>query len=268
MKVLFATDGAEPSARAGALLTRLADPARTEIVVLSVSGFETAMREAGKHQHYSAEDAHAAAQRAADEAADALSGAGFERVVSRVEDGDEAIAIVHIAETEGFGVVVVGSGKERWRDAVVLGSVSGSILHAAPCPVLVVHRAPSGDGPVRVVVGTDGSEGATHSIEAFAAFADPARCDVSVVAATDDDGQDEALGHLDAAAGLLEAAGFRVETAIATGRAAAVLLEQVEQRTADLVVVGARGLGRFRAKVLGSVSDRIVRHAPATFVGR
>jgi nucleotide-binding universal stress UspA family protein len=33
-------------------------------------------------------------------------------------------------------------------------------------------------------------------------------------------------------------------------------------------VIGARGLGRFRAKVLGSVSDRVVRHAPATFVGR
>ena len=167
MKVLFATDGAEPSTRAGSMLARLADPARTEIVVLSVSDFDVAMREAGKHHHYSAEDAHAAAQRAADEAAEALRSAGFERVESRVEDGDEAITIVHAAETEGFGLVVVGSGKERWRDTVVLGSVSGSIVHAAPCPVLVVHRAPSGDGPIRVVVGTDGSAGATRSIEAF-----------------------------------------------------------------------------------------------------
>ncbi len=266
MKVLFATDGAEPSARAGTLLARLADPAGTEIVVLSVSDFDVAMREAGTHHHYSADDAHAAAQQAADEAADALRGAGFERVESRVEDGDEAIEIVHIAETEGFGVVVVGSGKERWRDAVVLGSVSGSIVHAAPCPVLVVHRAPSGDGPIRVIVGTDGSDGATRSIGAFAGFADPARCEVTVVTATDDG--EEAQGHLEAADGVLTAAGFRVETAVVPGKAAAVLLEQVEQRSADLVVIGARGLGRFRAKVLGSVSDRVVRHAPATFVGR
>ena len=267
MKVLFATDGAEPSAQAGAMLTRIADPAKTEIVVLSVSDFEIAMREAGKHQHYSAEDAHAAAQRAADEAAETLRGAGLERVESRVENGDEAVAIVHAAETEGFGLVVVGGGKERWRDTVVLGSVSGSIVHAAPCPVLVVHRAPSGDGPVRVVVGTDGSDGATRSIEAFAAFADPARCEVTVVTATDD-GDDAAQGHLDAASGVLTAAGFQVETAVGSGKAATVLLDQAEQRTADLVVIGARGLGRFRAKVLGSVSDRVVRHAPATFVGR
>ncbi len=266
MKVLFATDGAEPSARAGTLLTRLAHPAKTDIVVLSVSDFDVAMREAGKHHHYSADDAHAAAQRAADEAAETLRGAGFEQVASRVENGDEAIEIVHIAETEGFGVVVVGSGKETWRDTVVLGSVSGSIVHAAPCPVLVVHRPPSGDGPIRVVVGTDGSDGATRSIEAFAGFADPARCEVTVVAATDDG--EQAQSHLEAAGGVLTAAGFRVETAVVPGKAAPVLLEQVEQRTADLVVIGARGLGRFRAKVLGSVSDRVVRHAPATFVGR
>ena len=267
MKVLFGTDGAEPSARAGALLTGLAHPTKTEIVVLSVSDFDVAMREAGTHHHYSADDAHAAAQRAADEAADTLRGAGFERVESRVEDGDEAITIVHVAETEGFGLVVVGSGKERWRDAVVLGSVSGSIVHAAPCPVLVVHRAPSGDGPVKVVVGTDGSAGATHSIEAFAGFADPARCEVTVVTAADD-GQHDAQKHLEAASGVLTAAGFRVDTTVVPGRAAGALLEHVEQRSADLVVIGARGLGRFRAKVLGSVSDRVVRHAPATFVGR
>ena len=267
MKVLFATDGEEPSARAGALLGRVADPARTEIVVLSVSDFEVAMREAESHHHYSADEADRAARHAADEAAEALRGEGFDHVESRVEEGDEAITIVHVAEAEGFGVLVVGSGKERWRDTVVLGSVSGSIVHAAPCPVLVVHDAPSGDGPVRVIVGTDGSGGATRSIEAFAAFADPARCEVTIVAAADD-GEDAAQGHVEAAGAVLAAAGFRAQTAVVPGRAAAVLLEQAEQREADLLVIGARGLGRFRAKVLGSVSDRVVRHAPATFVGR
>lgn len=267
MKVLFATDGAEPSTRAGTMIAHLADRARTDIVVMSVSDFEIAMREAGKHHHYSAEAAHDAAQQTADEAADALRDAGFELVEPRVEDGDGAITIVHAAETEGFGLVVVGSGKETWRDTVVLGSVSGSLVHAAPCPVLVVHRAPSGEGPIRVVVGTDGSDGATRSIEAFTSFADPARCEVTVVTVADD-GQEGAREHLDAAGGVLTAAGFPVETVVAPGKAAAVLLEQVEQQKADLVVIGARGLGRFRAKVLGSVSDRIVRHAPATFVGR
>jgi nucleotide-binding universal stress UspA family protein len=288
MKVLFATDGAEHSVRAGTMLSRLADPARAEIVVMSVNGFETAMRTAQREGHYSVEDAHAAAEAAAEAAARDLRSAGFERVEARVLEGDEATTIVHAAETEGFELVVVGSGKERWLDTVVLGSVSSSVVHAAPCPVLAVHQAPESDGTIRVVVGADGSEGAAHSIGAFAALADPARCEVTVVTAAHplalppggpageatmaqevpDDELVVANRHVETAAGRLADAGFHVESEVVPGGAARALLEQAERRHADLVVVGARGLGRFRAKVLGSVSERVIRHAPATLVGR
>lgn len=287
MKVLFATDGAEPSARAGAMLSGLADAARTHVVVMSVNDFDVAMREGGP-QHFSTEEGHKAAQRAADEAATALRTAGFEHVDTRIEDGDEASEIVHAAETDDFDLVVVGSGKERWLDTVVLGSVSSSVVHGAPCPVLVVHRAPEGDEAIRVVVGADGSEGAGHSIAAFAALADPARCEVTVVTAAHplalppggaagearlamevaDNELVLANRHAETAADMLTGAGFRVQSEVVPGGAAAVLLEQADRRGAHLVVVGARGLGRFRAKVLGSVSERVIRHAPATLVGR
>ncbi len=289
MKVLFATDGAEHSERARAMLARLADLGRTHIVAMSVNGFETAMRKAEQEGHFSTEEAHAAAQRAADEAVKSLHDDGFDHVGARVEDGDEATEIVNAAETEGFELVVVGTGKERWLDTITLGSVSSSVLHAAPCPVLVVHRAPEGEGPVRVVVGADGSEGSDHSIAAFVALADPLRCgEVTVATAAHplalppggpageaslalevaDDELVLANRHAEAAADTLTGAGFHVTTDVAVGGAAGVLLEQAERRGADLVVVGARGLGRFRAKVLGSVSDRVIRHAPATLVGR
>jgi nucleotide-binding universal stress UspA family protein len=288
MNVLFATDGAAPSERAGAMLARLADPVGTRVVVMSVNDFDVAMRQAKLEGHFSTEEGHTAARRAANQAADMLHDAGFEQVEARVEDGDEASEIVHAAATEGFGLVVVGSGKESWLDSVVLGSVSSSVLQGSPCPVLVVHRSPEGDGPVRVVVGADGSEGANHSIAAFAAVADPARCTVAVITAAAplalppggpagesvlgrevaDDEMVLANRHAETAADVLRAAGFDVEIEVAVGGAAAALLEGAERREADLVVVGARGLGRFRAKVMGSVSDRLIRHAPATLVGR
>ncbi len=66
MKILFATDGAAPSARAGEMLARLADPARTQVVVMSVNDFDVAMREAKLAGHFSTEEGHAAARRAAD----------------------------------------------------------------------------------------------------------------------------------------------------------------------------------------------------------
>ncbi len=55
-----------------------------------------------------------------------------------------------------------------------------------------------------------------------------------------------------------------VHSHVVEGPAAATLVDA--SRTADLVVVGDRGLGGFWGLVLGSVSDQVVRHAHCTVV--
>jgi nucleotide-binding universal stress UspA family protein len=54
----------------------------------------------------------------------------------------------------------------------------------------------------------------------------------------------------------------RVERSIVVGQPAAAIVAAAEERRTDLVVVGARGLGLLGRLVLGSVSDRVVHHAP------
>lgn len=287
MRVLFATDGGDHSAIARDLLARVADPAKVEVHVLTVNGFEFAMQRAGIHGHYSAEEAQADAQLAADEAVAALKEAGFTAEGEAIE-GDEATEILRVADDRNAELVVVGSAKERWVDMVVLGSVSSSVVHGSSCPVLVVHDAPEGDGPVQVLVGTDGSEGAERSIRTFAGFADPARCEVRVLSVAPaaplppggaagaaipgpevaDRQLEGAQRTADDAASILREAGFTAEATAAPGAPVRVLLDAVDEGGVDLVVVGARGLGRFRAKVLGSVSDRVLRKAPASLIGR
>ena len=51
----------------------------------------------------------------------------------------------------------------------------------------------------------------------------------------------------------------RVNAQMIKGNAASVLLDVA--RDADLLVPGSRGLGAFKELLLGSVSDRCVRHA-------
>jgi nucleotide-binding universal stress UspA family protein len=281
VRILLATDGEEPSRHATELLARLADPARCRIDVLSVNSFEVALREAAQLGHYSAEAGRAHAERAVAEALTTLRAASLESE-GRVVEGDEATEILAVAEQEDHGLIVVGTAKERWVDVVVLGSVSGSIVHASRRPVLVVHTAPPPDRVVRALVATDGSPGAARAVDVFAAFADASRCEVRALSVAKPvslphgaEGGPERPGdveaatrHAEEAAAKLREAGFVVETAVERGRPSTTVLDAARAGGADLVVVGARGLGRFASKVLGSVSDRVVRKAPATLIGR
>jgi nucleotide-binding universal stress UspA family protein len=283
---VFATDGEAPSERAAGLLERLADPARAQVHVVSVNGFELALKEAQVLGHYSVEAGWAHAQRAVDEAVARLKAAGLDVEGAAIED-DEAAGILRVADEVDAGLVVLGSGKERWLDVALLGSVSSSVLHASDRPVLIVHTEPEHGGDLRVLVGADGSEGARRAVDTFVAVADPARCAVTVISAATPtplpvggaagaasvgevapETLERARAHAEEAATVLGEAGFRAEPDVRTGPAGRVLLDALEEGPCDVAVVGARGLGRFRAKVLGSVSDRVVQRARATLVGR
>ena len=61
-----------------------------------------------------------------------------------------------------------------------------------------------------------------------------------------------------------EAGLIDIETSVEEGQATQVLLDAA--RTADLVVVGSRGLGGFRELLLGSVSQQLVHYASCPVV--
>jgi nucleotide-binding universal stress UspA family protein len=63
-----------------------------------------------------------------------------------------------------------------------------------------------------------------------------------------------------AAQGLGQSDHVPVEMIVAEGRPVPILLETA--KGADLLVVGARGLGGFAEMLLGSVSQHVVSHAP------
>jgi len=56
--------------------------------------------------------------------------------------------------------------------------------------------------------------------------------------------------------------GVAIETDVAVGDPRAEIVRQAEEWKAELVVVGARGLGTVKRLLLGSISDAVARHAP------
>jgi len=64
---------------------------------------------------------------------------GLTDVVVQALEGDPAHELLEAAETFGADLIVVGSVGLTGSARFVLGSVASTVLHHAPCDVLVVH---------------------------------------------------------------------------------------------------------------------------------
>jgi len=71
----------------------------------------------------------------------------------------------------------------------------------------------------------------------------------------------EARSVVDSARALLAPRGFGIETDVAVGDPKEEIVRAADEWGADLIVLGARGLGRVKGFVLGSVSLAVARHA-------
>jgi nucleotide-binding universal stress UspA family protein len=63
------------------------------------------------------------------------------------------------------------------------------------------------------------------------------------------------------AATILASPGIRAETIVKAGRPAEEILDTAEEGNFDLIIVGHRGMGAARRFLMGSVCERVVRHA-------
>jgi nucleotide-binding universal stress UspA family protein len=171
-------------------------------------------------------------------------------------------------------LVVVGRRGTGGFPHELIGPKAVQLAHHAKCPVAVVPDLWTGEGR-SVVVGVDGSE---HSARALRwAREEATRRGTSVTAvvtwglldqhhlapdAQFDPGYcaDDARAFLDhAVRAALDGDADQVATEAVNDLPARGLIERAS--TAELLVVGARGLGGFRDLLLGSVSHRCLTHS-------
>jgi nucleotide-binding universal stress UspA family protein len=191
------------------------------------------------------------------------------------ELGHPVERIHEMAEQMDADLIVMGSrGLSAWP-ALLLGSVSEGMAQQAPCPVLIVRGEPKEFA--RIVMASDGSEGANHAVRAGMELAKVYHGDVDVLHVFQPLANFPGIAHdgVDAdvyAARVKEAISGQVapvaqEMGVSyqlnqeQGHPAETLVRFAEQRQADLIVVGSRGLGGFRRLLLGSVSTNVLRHA-------
>ncbi|WP_167533628.1 universal stress protein [Streptomyces marokkonensis] len=212
------------------------------------------------------------------EAVERARAAAPEVAVDHVVVTGEPLTVLE-AQSRGAELVVVGSRGMGGFVGLLVGSTAVHLAAHGRCPVLVVREEPQGDGPV--VLGVDGSAAGEKAVEfAFAEAAlrkapllalhtwttwnaplpapkgesAPYANPPGALAEEEERLLAEALaGHQDRYPDVV------VEHRTVHGGAREALIEA--SRSAQLVVVGARGRGGFTGLLLGSVSQALLHHA-------
>ncbi|HEU5393571.1 MAG TPA: universal stress protein [Candidatus Methylomirabilis sp.] len=281
MRVLLATDGSTDALTATRWLRHFPVAGDSPVLVLTVAVVVEPPVRAETLKHL--RDAILAdARRIGDEAGRLLGprGPGAEL---RVSEGEPRAEIVRAAEEWGAELVVVGARGLGGVRGLLVGSVSLDVARHAPCPVLVVKGQPQGFR--RVVVAVDGSPDSLEALRFFTLLPLPGKLRVRLVGVVNrlripplapraarahlravvDQLARERRAEVEtalqkAAAGLRDRVGA-VELAIPVGRPGEQIVREATEFGADLVVVGARGLGGVKRFLLGSVSEEVLRAA-------
>ncbi len=147
MKILFATDGAKQSEAASDMLARLALSDGDEIKIVSVVDMAVPMAidiyggylpDTGELEKTARENAAKVLERTEQKVKSQFEGKNV-TVSSEILFGSPESRIVETAEAIHPDIIVLGShGYSRW-ERLLLGSVSDSVVHHAPCSVLIVR---------------------------------------------------------------------------------------------------------------------------------
>jgi nucleotide-binding universal stress UspA family protein len=281
MRILLATDGSDDARAATAYLVRFPLPATAAVRVLTAIEYPHSPLDVPPVREY-----QAAVRDAGGQIAEAARGEVAKRwpaAEAEVHEGDAREVIARAAETWEPDLVVIGARGLGAVTGALLGSVSMAVVHHVACPVLVVKRGR--EALRRAVVAVDGSSDSIAAARFLASlplprtlavrllgvvepwFSPPAPPELGTTAVDPAIRSvvEERRSALEGVLARVEAE-FRgkvgsLESSVVIGRPGQEITLAAQEPGVDLVVVGARGLGRIERLLLGSVSDRVLRHA-------
>jgi nucleotide-binding universal stress UspA family protein len=189
----------------------------------------------------------------------------------RKEQGAVAQTILKRAPKRD-GLLVVGSQGLDALDRFMLGSVSTNLIHHATCPVLVVKGEAA---PLRrITLATDGSDASAKALAFVLTKFQPDRSSgkggqvpihVSVIHVMPfikyPELKEAGRRLVEESVRKLVKAGFTAEPVCQLGKPAEEIMKVASKHHADLIVMGAKGLGAIARFLLGSVSTRVVQHS-------
>ena len=194
-----------------------------------------------------------------------------------VEDQRPAPAMIQHAESGGHDLVVVAKRNHRRRDDRKLGSVSMRLLRTCPCPVWVIkpeqemaHEAVAAAtdlsvvGDMAIEYGVLMANSEPCKLFAVHAWQVPLELQMSHSRIGDEEFQqrtqeivDQATRHIRAIASFDEM-GARGTILLANSTPSAAILELVQKKNPDLVVMGSVSRGGLPGFVVGNTAEKLL----------
>ena len=243
-RILLATDGsptAETAERIGVALART-----TKAKLTVVYAYEDAAR------------AQATVERAL-----AIAEAEGVKADAVLSADDPSSAVLEAAEDKNADLIVLGS-RGLYQGEQVFGSVVRKIAAHAPCDVLLtrareVQLTPEEAPYRRLLIATDGS--ATADRAARKGFGLAKRLEAAVALVFVGHPKTGELVLQDTVVTMGEEEGIEAVTTIRQGDAAQEIIAEAREWSADLVVIGNRGLAGTKAILVGSVPLTVAEYA-------
>ncbi|MFB6170220.1 MAG: universal stress protein [Haloarculaceae archaeon] len=277
--ILVPTDGSEHAARAaehGRDLARAFDATVHVVSVVDVQGA------AGRFDAGGVDEAFVERLEArSEEALSEVEGVFDGDVRTAVLRGEVVPEILEYAAAHDAGLLAMGTHGRTGLDRYMLGSVTERVVRRADVPVLTVRATERSRATGRyeeVLVPTDGSEWSEAAVDPALAIAREAGarvhalCVVNVAdlgGGPDSTLPPEAFDYLESGAeeaveqvaDRAREAGLEAVTDVRYGTPARTLLRYAEQSGIDLVAMGTAGQTGPSRYLLGSTTERVVRHA-------
>lgn len=276
-QILFPTDGSDVAAAAGEAAVALARQFDADLHAIYVLERQNLPSE---FESVVAEERLRIGREALDAIDEQATAADVDVTTAVLEDdGQEPVhrRIIGYADEHDVDCIVMGTFGRTGIGRFVLGSVAEQTLRESPVPVMTLHEETDFDPAFdSILVPTDGSDCALaaldHAIELAlatnAALHVVNVVDVGVVTGDYDAGRVlEALEEageraLEVAIHRAEDAGVStVEASVLSGTPHGAICDYAEGRGVDGIVMGTHGRTGIGRYILGSVTERVVRHS-------
>ncbi len=271
-KILVAVDGSGTSTHALKESFKLATNEKSWITVVSVvPPYQgdldmTGVGDVVALMRRPAEDALATARKMAEE----------DRALIKtvIEEGETHERVLDLADAENCDLIIMGRRGLGRFERTLVGSVTARVIGYSHRDVLVVPRDTS-VGWEKVLVATDGSKHSAIAVDHAINFAKSYGGSLHILSVVDmpdelygeapglvEDLVAKAQGYVGAAAQQAMAAGVRTSTFVREAEAYQAIVGLATELEVNTVVLGSHGRTGLRRLLMGSVTERVIGHAP------